>query len=186
MKGKNNLRKGLPNSWIAPTLFECYDIDALALPERILKLCDSLKAELETKNYKIFNDTDFHNYFSDEPDCTQDNLNTLRVKSFDELKDMIFFIDHKYIKEQDISESNKYEFNCFVFLKDIVCFVKINDKVDDRKIIFNDLSDILLKKVGSPNRFIEINPLKQKKLGYYTFGNPDIVNGILNKYDFKN
>jgi hypothetical protein len=185
LTGKENWRKGLPNSWLTP--FQYYNADSLALPKRVQKLCDLARTQLESKGLKVFTDYDFLNFAKEEPSYARDKLNTLKAQSRNELNNMSFFIEYKYIHKKsgyDPFGDSKFELNCFIFLDDIVCLAKINNDTNDSKIIFNDISEVLLKKKGSSKRFLEVNLFKEKNSRYFIFGNPEIAKGILSKYNF--
>ncbi|MCV2485563.1 hypothetical protein OD917_11545 [Flavobacterium sp. SH_e] len=185
LTGRENWRKGMPNSWMTP--FDYYNLDSLALPKRVKKLCDLARTDLESKGYKVFTDGDFLNFGTEEPSYARDKLNTLKAQSHNELNDMSIFIDYNYIHKSSnytSLESDKFELNCFIFLNDIACIAKINDSTNDSQLIFNDISEILLKKTGSSNRFLEVNLFNEKSSRYFIFGNPVIAKEILSKYNF--
>ncbi|MFD2942198.1 hypothetical protein [Flavobacterium notoginsengisoli] len=179
--------KNLPYSWIHPYNYE--NSDTLRIPKRLLDLSNSLKEELNAKGYKVFSDLSPFDFISDDLNTSRDKLNAFKAQSNKELNNLNFFIDSKYfVKKQYKStlEEDKYEYRCFIFFNDIVYSVTINNETDDTKLIFNEISEVLLKSVKSPNRFIEINPLNQQNLGYYIFGNPKTAKSILTKYNFTN
>ncbi|GGF27688.1 hypothetical protein [Flavobacterium limi] len=186
LTGRENWRKGMPNNWMTP--FYYHNMDSLTLPKRVQKLCDLARTDLESKGYKVFTDRDFLNFGTEEPSYARDKLNTLKAQSHNELNNMSFFIDYKYIKKSlsyASLESDKFELNCFIFFDDIVCLAKINANTNDSQLIFNNISEILLQKTGSSNRFLEVNLFNEKSSPYFIFGNPIMAKEILNKYNFK-
>jgi hypothetical protein len=112
-------------------------------------------------------------------------LNIIENNSNNELRNIGCFFDNKYFKLNDESFDKKFESNCYITLNNVVYFFRLDDKTNRQKLIIN-LSNKLLSAIKSSNRFVELDFWKLNSSTIYTFGNPEIINSIFNKYDFKN
>lgn len=114
-------------------------------------------------------------------------LNLLILKSNNELSNLSFFFDKNNIKskDSDFGEDEKFEYNCYVFNNKKLFYFNLDNHTDAKNLIIDKLSTIILNDIKSQNKFVLINILNSKSTTTYTYGNPEIVNGLLNKYDFK-
>lgn len=157
-------------------------------PQKI-EICNSFKKEMDSLNYKIFK-----RYPQEEYECCDDTstsrilLNVLKNNSDEEMKKIEYFLDSKSTpkKEEDSDYSNENEINCYLLFNNVVYFMKLKNSVNDEDMIFNNLSQKLLNSIGSSNRFVKLDFWKDGKTYLYSFGNPEVIESAVNKYDFKN
>lgn len=155
------------------------------LTKEIVAKCDLLLNKFANTNSKIF--SVFHNYSGDyDYDSLlligMDQLNLLRDNSRDELKNLTYFFDTKYIKNNDYIPVQPYEYNCYIHFNKAIYFFKINDKSNLEKLIINNLSKILLSKIKSQNQFIKLDFHKKIESDVYIFGIPENVNNDFNNF----
>ena len=154
-----------------------------------IEICNSFRKEMDSLNYKIFK-----RYPQEEYECCDDTstsrilLNVLKNNSDEEMKKIEYFLDSKYTpkKDEDSDYSNENEINCYLLFNNVVYFMKLKNSVNDEDMIFNNLSQKLLNSIGSSNRFVKLDFWKDGKTYLYSFGNPEVIESTVNKYDFKN
>jgi hypothetical protein len=161
-------------------------------------LVNSFMADIYNNKYKIFNAYDSEVDDLGDSFETRNHLNVIRDFSNGELKSLTYYLDDKYMKYDGYSGSyddfieNGMEANCYVYFNDAVYLMNTHRDSDVKNLIMNKLSSKMLVRINSKNRFIAFDFWKDGKFfknfrhNVYTFGTPEIVNGILNKYDFKN
>ncbi|MEN2402621.1 hypothetical protein GKZ90_0022725 [Flavobacterium sp. MC2016-06] len=159
------------------------------LSKRKIDLCNSFLNDMKIADYKIIES--YSPEYEDNFEKTiylKNFLNVIKNHSNNELKNMDYFFENVYKKSNDESSDydEKFESNCYITFQNMVYFIKVNEKIDARKLVMNRISEKLLNSIKSSNHFVELDFWKVNNSSIYTFGNPDIVNGILSKYDFKN
>lgn len=173
--------KNLPNNWYRRDSHN-YSF-GMNLPERYYIAADSLKKALNDKNYKVFNDFEFTEFGTDATSSVRKHFKAMQHNSNNELRDLSYFCDVKYVKQaEDVAEE---EFNCYVFMNEMAYFMKINNRDDTIKLIYNDLSPKILTNIRSHNRLIPLNFYGGSDKSWYVFGNPETVKEIFVKFDFK-
>jgi hypothetical protein len=161
-------------------------------------LVNSFMADIYDNKYKIFNAYDSEVDDLGDSFEIRNHLNVIRDFSNGELKSLTYYLDDKYMEYDGYSGSyddfieNGIEANCYVYFNDVVYLMNTHRDSDVKNLILNKLSSKMLSRINSKNRFIAFDFWKDGKFfkkfsdNVYTFGNPEIVNGVLNKYDFKN
>ena len=154
-----------------------------------IDLCNSFLNEMNNFNYKPF-----YAYTIEEEESFDGTsklkmfLNVIKNYSNNELKNINYFFDIKYSKQNDeaFNDNEKFESNCYITFNNVVYFFKLNEKTNVQKLVINQISEKLLNSIKTSNRFVELDFWKVNSSTIYIFGNPEIINPIFNKYDFKN
>jgi hypothetical protein len=175
----------LPDNWLERTSRKPF-----AFPEIYIKAADSIKKALNAKNYKVFDDFEFQDLEPDEQSDLRGHFKAMQHNSNGELKELNYFCDIKRdVKYSKGAYENGYEdvfeFDCYVFMNNTVYYLKIKSGDDTKKVIYKDLSEKILRKAGSQNRFMPLNFYGDSGPFMFVFGNPEVVKDIFIKYDFK-
>jgi hypothetical protein len=159
------------------------------LSKRKIDISNSFLNDMKIADYKIIESysIEYEDNF-EKTTYLKSFLNVIKNHSNNELKDMDYFFENVYTKSNGETSDyyEKFESNCYITLNNVVYFIKVNEKTDERKLVMNHISEKLLNSIKSSNHFVELDFWKVNNSTIYTFGNPDIVNAILSKYDFKN